>query len=135
MKQSINLFLDNSNLTNLNSLTHLLDFDDNYNDLTKSIQPSKYYSEDVLLEKTDTNSCIIMSLNCQLKLTCKIFANKITCGYICRKWNTYSSVMSTRDRFENSDNIDLGLYHIDNYYFVTKKPLCQRPWWPSILYS
>ena len=63
MEQSINLFLDNSNLTNLNSLTHLLDFDDNYNDPAKSIQPSKYYSEDVFMEKTDTNSCIIMSLN------------------------------------------------------------------------
>ena len=75
MEQSINLFLDNSNLTNLNSLTHLLDFDDNYNDLAKSIQPSKYYSEDVFMEKTDTNSSIIMSLNCQ-SLQCKRFANK-----------------------------------------------------------
>ena len=38
---------------------------DNYTDLAKSIQPSKYYSEDVFMEKTDTNSYIIMSLNCQ----------------------------------------------------------------------
>ena len=65
MEQSINLFLDNSNLTNLNSLTHLLDFDVNYNDLAKSIQPSMYYSEDSFMAKSNINSCIIMSFNCQ----------------------------------------------------------------------
>ena len=39
MEQSINLFLDNNNLTSLNSLTHLLDFDADFNDLTNSIEP------------------------------------------------------------------------------------------------
>ena len=84
MEQSINLFLDNSNLTNLNSLTHLLDFDNNYNDLAKSIQPSKYYSEDVFMEKNRYQFLYYYEFKLS-KLTCKIFANKITCGYICRK--------------------------------------------------
>ena len=45
MEQSINLFLDNNNLTSQNSLTHLLDFDSDFNDLTNSIKPSMYYTE------------------------------------------------------------------------------------------
>ena len=64
MKQSNNLLLDYSDLTNVNSLTHLLDFDDNYNDLAKSIQLSMYYSENGFMGKSDIHLCILMSLNC-----------------------------------------------------------------------
>ena len=64
MEQSINLFLDNNNLTSQNSLTHLLDFDTDFNDLTNSIKPSMYYTEGDFINKLDNKSdCIIMSLN------------------------------------------------------------------------
>ena len=48
------------------------------------------------------------------KLTCKIFANKITCGYICRNGTPIQVICLQETWFENSNNIDLGLYHIDN---------------------
>ena len=51
MEQSINLFLDNNNLTSQNSLTHLLDFDSDFNDLTNSIKPSMYYTEGDFIKK------------------------------------------------------------------------------------
>ena len=65
MEQSINSFLDNENLTIHNSLTHLLDFDDDYSDLTNSIKPSMYYSEEDFMSELNPKSCTIMSLNCQ----------------------------------------------------------------------
>ena len=65
MEQSINSFLDNENLTIYNSLTHLLDFDDDYSDLTNSIKPSMYYSEEDFMSELNPKSCTIMSLNCQ----------------------------------------------------------------------
>ena len=65
MEQSINLCLDNNNLTSQNSLTHLLDFDSDFNDLTNSIEPAMYYSEGDFINKLDSKSCIIMSLYCQ----------------------------------------------------------------------
>ena len=65
MKQSTNLFLDNNNLTSQNSLSHLLDFNDDFTDLTYCIQPSKYYSDGDFMSKLNKNSCAIMSLNCQ----------------------------------------------------------------------
>ena len=71
------------------------------------------------MEKTDTNSCIIMSLNCQslhakfsqIKLLVDTFAENGTPILVLRLQETW---------FENSDNIDLGLFHINNYHFVTK---------------
>ena len=52
-------------MTSQNSLSHLLDFNDDYTDLTHCIQPSKYYNEGDFMSKLNTNSCAIMSLNCQ----------------------------------------------------------------------
>ena len=65
MEQSTNLFLDNNNLTGQNSLSHLLDFNEDYTDLTHCLQPSKYNSNGDFMSKLNTNSCAIMSLNCQ----------------------------------------------------------------------
>ena len=47
------------------SLTHLFDFDADFNDLIYSIEPSMYYSEGDFINTLDNKSCIIMSLNCQ----------------------------------------------------------------------
>ena len=135
MEQSINLFLDNSNLTNLNSLTHLLDFDDNYNDLSKSIQPSKYYSEDIFMGKSDTNSCIIMSLDCQ-SLHAKFSQIKLRVDTFAENGTPIQVLCLQETWFENSDNIDLGLYHVDNYHFVTKNRYASaHGGLASILYS
>ena len=119
MEQSINLFRDNSNLTNLNSLTHLLDFDDNYNDLAKSIQPSMYYSEDGFMAKSNINSCIIMNLDCQ-SLHAKFSRIKLLVDTFAENETPIQVLCLQETWFENSNNIDLGLYHIDNYHFVTK---------------
>ena len=47
MVEQIKTFLDNAELTELNSLTHILDFDyeHDHNDLLESIQISEYYTE------------------------------------------------------------------------------------------
>ena len=63
MEQSSEIFLKNNNLTNQNSLSHLLDFNDDYTDLTHCIQLLKYFNDDDFISKYNTNSCAIMSLN------------------------------------------------------------------------
>ena len=47
MGEQINTFLDNAEFTELNYLTHILDFDHehDHNDLLESIQISQYYTE------------------------------------------------------------------------------------------
>ena len=46
---------------------------------------------------------------------CKVFVDTFA------ENGTHIQVLCLQETwFENSDNIDLGLYHIDNYYFVTK---------------
>ena len=65
MEQSSEIFLKNNNLTNQNSLSHLLDFNDDYTDLTHCIQLLKYFNDDDFISKYNTNSCAIMSLKCQ----------------------------------------------------------------------
>ena len=65
------LFIDNISLTSQNSLSHLLDFNDDYTDLTHCIQPSKYYSDGDFMSKLNTNYllCSIISQCLYLQLT------------------------------------------------------------------
>ena len=119
MEQSTNLFLDNINLTSQNSLSHLLDFNDDYTDLTHCIQPSKYYNEGDFMSKLNTNSCAIMSLNCQ-SLHAKFSEIKLLVDTFAEN-NTPIQVLCLQETwFENSELIDLGLYQIENYHLVTK---------------
>ena len=121
MEQSTNLFLDNNNLTSQNSLSHLLDFNDGCTDLTHCIQPSssKYYSDGNFMSKLNTNSCAIMSLNCQ-SLHAK-FSQIILLVDTFAENNTPIQVICLQETwFENSELIDLGLYQIENYHLVTK---------------
>ena len=119
MEQSTNLFLDNINLTSQNSLSHLLDFNDDYTDLTHCIQPSKYYNEGDFMSKLNTNSCAIMSLNCQ-SLHAKFSQIKLLVDTFAEN-NTPIQVLCLQETwFENSELIDLGLYQIENYHLVTK---------------
>ena len=119
MEQSINLFLDNNSLTSQNSLSHLLDFDSDFNELTNSIKPSMYYTEGDFIKKLDNKSCIIMSLNCQslqaqfsqIKMLVDTFAEN----------DTPIQVLCLQETWlENSDLIDLGIYQIQDYHFVTQ---------------
>ena len=83
MEEVINTFLDNEILTDQNSLTHLLDYDEEESDnLINSIKPSLYYTMTNFINKIDTDNCTIMSLNCQswnvkfsnIKLMLDVFA-------------------------------------------------------------
>ena len=96
MEQSINLFLGNNNFTSQNSLTHLLDFDSDFNDLTNSIKPSMYYTEGDFIKKLDNKSCIIMSLNCQSRKQAKFSQIKMLVDTFAEN-NTPIQVLSTRD--------------------------------------
>ena len=119
MEQSTNLFLDNNNLTSQNSLSHLLDFNDDSIDLTHYMQSSQYYSDGDFMSKLNTNSCAIMSLNCQ-SLHAKFSQIKLLVHTFAEN-NTPIQVLCLQETwFENSELIDLGLYQIENYHLVTK---------------
>ena len=119
MEQSINSFLDNENLTIHNSLTHLLDIDDDYSDLTNSIKPSMYYSEEDFMSELNPKSCTIMSLNCQ-SLHAKFTQIKILLDTFDANDTPIQVLCLQETWFENSNQMDLGLYHIKNYHLITK---------------
>ena len=119
MEQSNNSFLDNENLTIHNSLTHLLDFDDDYSDLTNSIKPSMYYSEEDFMSELNPKSCTIMSLNCQ-SLHAKFTQIKILLDTFAANDKPIQVLCLQETWFENSNQMDLGLYHIENYHLITK---------------
>ena len=96
MEQSINSFLDNKNLSIHNSLTHLLDFDDDYSDFMRKLNP-KY--------------CTIMSLNCQ-SMHAKFTQIKILLDTFAANDTPIQVLCPKKTWFENSDQIDLGLYRI-----------------------
>ena len=93
-----------------------------------------YYCEDGFMAKPDINSCIISSLNCQ-SLHAKFSQIKLLVDTFAENETPIQLLSLQETWFENSDNIDLELFHTDNYHFCHKKSLCQRTWWPSILYS
>ena len=106
MEQSINSFLDNENLTIHISLTHLLDFDDDYSDLTNSIKPSMYYSEEDFMSELNPKSCTIMSLNCQ-SLHAKFTQIKILLDTFAANDTPIQVLCLQETWFENSNQITL----------------------------
>ena len=96
MAQTINSFIDNINLTSQNSLTHLLDFDEEYYEWMYSIKPSLYYSDINFIESINTDSTF-GELNKPIQVLC-----------LQETW------------IENSDLIDIAQFHIDNYQLVSK---------------
>ena len=60
-----NTFFENIHLTNQNSLTHLLDFDEEHSDLSNVLKTSFYYTDTEFIQEMNPDSCTIMSLNCQ----------------------------------------------------------------------
>ena len=65
MAQTINTFIDNTNLTDQNSFLHHLESDEEHNELTNSITSSRYYTDIECIRNINDDSCTIMSLNCQ----------------------------------------------------------------------
>ena len=119
MEQSTNVFLDDNNLTSQNSLSHSLDFNDDYTDLTDCMQHSNNYSKLDFMNKLNTNFCAIMSLNCQ-SLHAKFSQIELLVDTFTEN-NTPIQVLCLQETwFENSELIDLGLYQIENYHLVTK---------------
>ena len=119
MAQTINSFIDNINLTSQNSLTHLLDFDEEHYEWIHAIKPSLYYSDINFIENINTDSCTLVSLNCQ-SLSAKFPEIKLlldTFGEL----NKPIHVLCLQETWiENSDLIDMAQFHIDNYQLVTK---------------
>ena len=119
MAQTINSFIDNINLTSQNSLTHLLDFDEEYYEWMHSIKPSLYYSDINFIKSINTDSCTLISLNCQ-SLNAKFPEIKLlldTFGEL----NKPIHVLCLQETWiENSDLIDMAQFHVDNYQLVTK---------------
>ena len=95
-----------------NSLTHLLDFDADFNDLTNSIKPSMYYSEGDFINKLDNKYCIIMSLTCQ-SLQAKFSQIKMFVDTFAENNTTIQVLCLQETWFENCDLIDLGIYEIE----------------------
>ena len=119
MAEVINTFLDNEILTDQNSLTHLLDFDEESDNSINSIEPSLYYTMTNFINKIDTDTCTIMSLNCQ-SLNAK-FSNIKLMLDVFAEFNKPIQVLCLQETwFENSDLIDMGQFHIDDYHLITK---------------
>ena len=119
MEQIINTFLDNENLTNQNSLTHLLDFDDEFSDLTNTVETSRYYSSADIIQKIESNSCTIMSINCQ-SLNAKFSKIKLLIDTFAEHGKPIQVLCIQETWFENTNLIDMGQFHIDNYHLLTK---------------
>ena len=103
MDEQINTFLDNAELTELNSLTHILDFDyeHDHNDLLESIQISQYYTELDFIKKCTPDTCTIMSINCQslnakyddIKLLLNVFTqHEQPIQFVCFHYFTYTTI-------------------------------------------
>ena len=67
MAQSINIntFFENIDVTDQNSLTHLLDLDEEHSGLSNVLKTFFYYTDTEFIQDMNNDSCKIMSLNCQ----------------------------------------------------------------------
>ena len=113
MANSINNFVDNIRLNEINSLTHLLNTEDT--DELNIIRHSPYYSDDDLLQSSTfhKNGLSILSLNCQslhakfdyiTSLIDKFAANNCPLQVLCLQESWFSS------------DTDLSLYVISGYH-------------------
>ena len=119
MTEVINTFLDNEILTDQTSLTHLLDFDEESDNSINSIGPSLYYTMTNFINKIDTDTCTIMHMNCQ-SLNAK-FSNIKVMLDVFAEFNKPIQVLCLQETLlENTDLIDMGQFHIDDYHLITK---------------
>ena len=111
MAEVTNTFLDNEMLTNQNSLTHLLDFDEENDDPIHSIQPSLYCTTTDFINKIDSDSSTIMSLNCQ-SLNAKFSNIKLMIDLFAESNKPIQVLCLQETWLENVNLLDMGQFHI-----------------------
>ena len=121
MGEQVNTFLDNAELTELNYLTHILDFDyeHDHNDLLESIQISEYYTELDFIKKCTPDTCTIMSINCQ-SLNAKYDYIKLLLNVFTQHEQPIQIVCLQETWIEDASLLDLSLFQIHDYNLVTQ---------------
>ena len=119
MAQTINTFIDNTNLTDQNLFLHHLESDEEHNELRNSITSSRYYTDIESIRNINGDSCTIMSLNCQ-SLNAKFPDIKLLLDSFEEAYKPVQVMCLQETWIENSDLIDMAQFHIDNYRLVTK---------------
>ena len=121
MGEQINTFLDNAEITELNSLTHILDFDyeHDHNDLLESIQISQYYTELDFIKKCTPDTFTIMSINCQ-SLNAKYDDIKLLLDVFTQHEQPIQVACLQETWIEDTSLLDLFLFQIHDYNLVAQ---------------
>ena len=114
-----NTFFENIHLTNQNSLTHLLDFDEEHSDLSNVLKTSFYYTDTEFIQEMNPDSCTIMSLNCQ-SLNSKFSEIKLLLDKFAESEKPIHVLCLQKTWIEDSELIDMAQFHIDNYHLLAK---------------
>ena len=116
MANSINYFMDNMRLNEVNSLTHLLNTEDS--DELNIIRHSPYFSDDDLLQSSTChkNGLSILSLNCQ-SLHAKFDYIKLLIDKFVAN-NSPLQVLCLQESWFSSDT-DLSPYMISGYHLIS----------------
>ena len=114
-----NTFFENIHLTNQNSLTHLLDFDEEHSDLSNVLKTSFYYTDTEFIQEMNPDSCTIMSLNCQ-SLNSKFSEIKLLLDKFAESEKPIHVLCLQETWIEDSELIDMAQFHIDNYHLLAK---------------
>ena len=111
-----NTFFENIHLTNQNSLTHLLDFDEEHSDLNISnvLKTSLYYTDTEFIQEINPDSCTIMSLNCQ-SLNSKFSEIKLLLDKFAESEKPIHVLCLQETWIEDSELIDMAQFHIIIY--------------------
>ena len=121
MGEQINTFLDNAELTELNYLAYILDFDHkhDHNDLLESIQISQYYTELDFIIKCTPDTCTIMSINCQ-SLNAKFDDIKLLLNVFTQHEQPNQVLCLQETLIEDAILLDLSLFQIQKlkYYGI-----------------
>ena len=114
-----NTFFENIHRTDQNSLTHLLDFDDEHSDLSNVLKTSFYYTDTEFIQEMNPDSCTIMSLNCQ-SLNSKFSQIKLLLDKFAESDKPIHVLCLQETWIEDSKLIDMAQFHIDNYHLLAK---------------
>ena len=114
-----NTFFENIHLTNQNSLTHLLDFDEEHSDLSNVLKASFYYTDTEFIHELNPDSCTIMSLNCQ-NLDSKFSEIKLLLDKFAESEKPIHVLCLQETWIEDSKLIDMAQFHINNYHLLAK---------------
>ena len=116
-----NTFFENIHLTNQNSLTHLLDFDEEHSDLSNVLKTSFFYTDTEFIQEMNPDSCTIMSLNCH-SLNSKFSKIKLLLDKFAESEKPIHVLCFQETWIEDSELIDMAQFHIDNYHLLAKNP-------------